>query len=311
MRLLLGRLIGLVIILWLVIIGVFLMIQVIPGNPVTAATGVNTSPATIHLLEHQYGFDRPLFQQFTTYVAHLFHGNLGMSFVNQQPVSKVIGQRIGSSLALTAAAFVLVLGVGITLGTAAAALTRDGRHPRLEVLFTGLTSVFGAIPDFLSATILAFVFAVELRLLPVAAAGGLKGLILPAVAVSLAPAMTLSRIVRVETLNVLAQDYIRTARSSRLPARVIYGRHVLPNALTAALTIGGLLITGIIGGAVIVEVVFARPGLGSALVQAVTDKDYPTIQGIVLVLAFTVVVVNTLIDLLLSALDPRSLTRQS
>jgi peptide/nickel transport system permease protein len=123
--------------------------------------------------------------------------------------------------------------------------------------------------------------------------------------------MTLSRIVRVETLNVLAQDYIRTARSSRLPARVIYGRHVLPNVLTAALTIGGILITGIIGGAVIVEVVFARAGLGSALVQAVTDKDYPTIQGIALVLGFTVVVVNTLIDLLLSAVDPRSLTRRS
>jgi peptide/nickel transport system permease protein len=136
-------------------------------------------------------------------------------------------------------------------------------------------------------------------------------LILPALAVSLSPVAALARIVRVETLTVLSQDYIRTARSKRLPGRVILFRHALPNVATAALTIGGLVFAGIIGGAVVVENVFNRPGLGSALVQAVINRQYPTVQGITLVLGLAVVVINTAVDILLGLIDPRSLTRES
>jgi peptide/nickel transport system permease protein len=121
----------------------------------------------------------------------------------------------------------------------------------------------------------------------------------------------LARIVRVETLNVLAQDYIRTARSKRLPERLIYSRHVLPNVVTAALTIGGILFAAIVGGGVIIENVFSRAGLGTALVSAVLSRDYPVIQGVILVLGITVVVVNAIVDILLGVLDPRSLARQA
>jgi peptide/nickel transport system permease protein len=189
----------------------------------------------------------------------------------------------------------------------AGALTRDGRHRRAEVLLTAATSVIGALPEYLMGTFLAFIFAVWLRWLPVAGAEGLQSLLLPALAMSLRPIAVLIRVVRVETLNVLAQDYIRTARSKRLPERLIYFRHALPNVVTAALTISGILFAGLIGGAVVVENVFARSGLGTGLVTAVVNHDYPVIQGVVLVLGVTVVTVNAIVDILLGVIDPRSL----
>jgi peptide/nickel transport system permease protein len=156
-----------------------------------------------------------------------------------------------------------------------------------------------------------FVFAVQLRWLPVAGSGSLKTLILPVLAVASGPTMTLARLVRLETLNVLAQDYIRTGRSQRLPARLIYLRHALPNVVTAALTIGGVIFAHLVGGAVIVENIFARAGLGSALVHAVTAKQAVVVQGITLVIGITVVAINTLVDLTLAVLDPRSLAKGS
>src|SRR5439155_14249898 len=151
-----------------------------------------------------------------------------------------------------------------------------------------------------------FVFAVWLRVLPVAGTTGPQALVLPALAVSIRSTAILTRIVRVETLNTLASDFIRTARGKRIPDRIIYSRHTLPNVVTAALTVGGLLFAGIIGGAVVVENVFARPGLGTSLVQAVLVRDYPVVQGVVLVLGVIVVVVNATVDLLLAAIDPRT-----
>jgi peptide/nickel transport system permease protein len=170
--------------------------------------------------------------------------------------------------------------------------------------------VIGALPEYLAGTFLAFVFAVWLRLLPVAGDAGWSSLVLPALAIALRPSAVLARIVRVETLNVLAQDYMRTARSKRLPVRLIYLRHTLPNVTTAALSIGGLLFAGLIGGAVVVENVFARPGLGTALVSAVMNRDYPVIQGLILMIGVAVAFVNLMVDVLQGILDPRSLTRQ-
>jgi peptide/nickel transport system permease protein len=150
---------------------------------------------------------------------------------------------------------------------------------------------------------------VFLRLLPVAGADNPLSVVLPALAISIRPIVVLARIVRVETLNVLAQDFIRTARSKRLPAVLLYGRHTLRNVITSALTIGGLVFTGLLGGTVVVENVFAWPGLGTVLVQAVLARDYPVIQGVTLFLGIAVVVVNTTIDLLLGVLDPRTAVR--
>jgi peptide/nickel transport system permease protein len=297
-------------VIFFVMVAVFLMVQLVPGDPILNAFGENVDLSQLHRLRHEYGLDKPLVEQFYTWFVNTLHGDLGRSFQNQQPVTDLIRQRASTSLELALAALAIVLLVGIPLGILAGALTREGRHRKVEVGFTSVTAALASIPDYLFATILVFLLAVQFRVFPVAGSGSLKTLVLPALAVSLAPTMTLSRIVRVETLNVLAQDYIRTARSQRLPARLVYARHAGPNVLTAALTIGGLIFANIIGGAVIVENVFARAGLGTALVSGVLAKDYPVIQGITLVLAIVVVVMNTIVDIALGLADPRSMTRR-
>jgi peptide/nickel transport system permease protein len=231
--------------------------------------------------------------------------------VTHADVSQVIRERIEGSVQLAGAALLLVLLVSVPLGMLAAAHTRDGRNRPSEVAITAVGSVVGAIPEYITATFLAFIFAVWLRLLPVAGASDWKALVLPTLAVSLRPIAVLTRVVRVETLNVLTSDYMRTARSKRLPTWQLYARHALPNVITGALTIGTLLFAGLVGGAVVVENVFARPGLGTALVAALLSRDYPVIQGIMLVLGATVVVANAITDVGLALLDPRSLTQRT
>lgn len=310
-RFLIRRLVSLVLVLVALAIASFMMVRLIPGDPALIVGGLTANDEQLRIIRHQLGIDQPFTVQFITYWINLAHGNLGTSFLTYQPVTEVIMQRIGPSLQLSSAALLLVMLFSIPAGMISGAFTREGRHKRFEVSLTGVTSVVGSLPEYLAGTFLAFVFAVWLRLLPVAGSEGLQSLILPALAISLRPMAILTRLVRVETLNVLAQDYIRTARSKRLPARLIYVRHALPNVVTAALTIGGILFAGIIGGAVIVENVFARPGLGTALVDAVLSRDYPVIQGIILVLGVIVVVVNATVDILLAVVDPRSVTRQA
>ena len=200
--------------------------------------------------------------------------------------------------------------VSIPLGMVMGAFTREGRHRRVDFGFTAITSVVGSLPEFLTATFLAFLFAVLFRLLPVAGTGSPQAFVLPVLAIALRPIAVITRLVRVETRNTLASDFIRTARGKRIPNRVLYLRHVLPHVLTAALTVGGLLFAGVIGSAVVVENVFSLPGLGSELVSGVLDRDYPVVQGIVLVLGVTVVMVNAVVDITLAVIDPRSAIKQ-
>jgi peptide/nickel transport system permease protein len=300
------RLVSLALILVALVVVTFMMTRLIPGDPAVNVAGIGATQEEIERIRAELLLDRPLPEQFAVYVSNLAAGDLGESFFTRQPVAELIAQRIGTSLQLAVAALAIVMVISVPLGIIIGAFTRERRHPRTEVAFTAVTSVLGSLPEFLAATFLAFIFAVWLRLLPVAGASGWEALILPALAVSIRPTAILSRIVRVETLNTLASDFMRTARGKRIPNRLIYGRHTLPNVVTAALTVGGLLFAGIIGGAVVVENVFARPGLGSSLVQAVLVRDYPVVQGVVLVLGVVVVVVNALVDLLLAAIDPRT-----
>ena len=302
----LRRLMSLVIILAGLVVATFLMIRLIPGDPALNVAGLGATGEDIARIRSQLLLDRPILEQFQIFITRMAQGDLGQSFFTRQPVAALIAQRIGTSLQLAAAALAIVMLVSVPLGIVTGAFTRERRHPRVEVTFTGITSVLGSLPEFLAATFLAFVFAVWLRVLPVAGASSLQALVLPALAVSIRPTAILTRIVRVETLNTLASDFIRTARGKRIPDRMIYSRHTLPNVVTAALTVGGLLFAGIIGGAVVVENVFARPGLGTSLVQAVLVRDYPVVQGVVLVLGVTVVLVNALVDLTLAFIDPRT-----
>jgi peptide/nickel transport system permease protein len=310
-RFLARRLAGLCLVVAAVVVAAFLMIHLIPGDPVTNTFGVEVPGNEIPRLRHLYGFDRPLYTQFGKYVARLAHGDLGYSFRSNEAVGTLVRERAVPSLELAGAAFGLVLLGGVGIGMLAGALTREGRRKPLGFGFSVVTSLVASIPDYLLGTVLAFLFAVQFRLLPVAGTTGLRSLVLPAVAVGVGPMMALARIVRAETLNVLAKDYVRTARSQQLPARVIYTRHVLPNILTAALTVGGLILAGVISGAVIVENVFARVGLGSSVVQAVLQKDFAVVQGITLVLGVVVVTVNAIVDVIIALLDPRAVTGAS
>lgn len=300
------RLLSLVLILIGLVLATFLMIRLIPGDPALNVAGLGATGEEIARVRATLLLDRPLPEQLEIYLTNLAQGDLGRSFFTRQPVSEMLAQRVGTSLQLAAVALAIVMLASVPLGILMGAFTRERRHPRIEVGFTAVTSVLGSLPEFLAATFLAFIFAVWLRWLPVAGTGSAQALVLPALAVSIRPTAILTRIVRVETLNTLASDFIRTARGKRLPDRIIYARHTLPNVVTAALTVGGLLFAGIIGGAVVVENVFARAGLGSALVQAVLARDYPVVQGVVLLLGVTVVVVNASVDLILAAIDPRT-----
>ena len=309
-RFVVRRLTGLVFVMVFVVFAVFMSVRLIPGDPADALA-FQISPQEVERARHDMGLDRPVHKQFFTYVGDLLHGDLGSSFLTRQSVTEIIKERAGNSFGLAGISLALTLFIGIPLGMLVGALTSEGRSRRIDVGFQGITQFLATLPDFLLATILAYLFAVKMAWLPVAGDEGWQSLVLPVLALVAGSIAGLARFVRVETLNVLAQDYVRTARSKRLPARIIYIRHVLPNVLTAALTIGGLLFAGLIGGAVIVENVFNRPGLGTVLTSALAGRDYPLIQGITLMLAGLVVVSNAVVDFLLAIIDKRSLARQS
>ena len=220
-----------------------------------------------------------------------------------------ITQRLPNTLALAGLAFVAATLVAIPLGLVMAILTRDGRRRPLELGFTSSAMVVAAIPEFLLAVLLVYVFAVSWGVLPIAGKSGPASYVLPVASMALGGAMALSRLVRVEVLGILGQDFIRTARSKRLRDSRISLRHALPNAVPATLTVSGLLLAGLVVGSVLVETIFAWPGLGPMLVSSILAKDYPMVQGIVLVYGTMVLLINLVVDLVLAVLDPRSTIR--
>ncbi|MEU6761866.1 ABC transporter permease [Streptomyces sp. NPDC046853] len=296
----------LVVSLWVLVTAAFLMIHLIPGDPVRAALGMTASPDMVAARRAELGLDDPLWQQYLHFLGGLLTGDAGSSTITALPVSQTIGDRLPATVQLAGLAFVLALLVAVPLGTAMAALTRGGRRRGTELAFTSVSVFLAAIPEFLLAVVLAYVFAVRLDWFPVAGRQGPSSYVLPVFALSIGPAMVLARIGRVEMLSVLNRDYVRTARAKRLPPRRVYARHALPNALTATLTLGGLLLSALVAGTVLVENVFAWPGLGSTIVQSILQKDYPVVQGVVLVYGAGVLVVNLLVDVVLALLDPRS-----
>ncbi|MFB7224474.1 ABC transporter permease [Streptomyces sp. NPDC056227] len=297
--------------LWVLVTTAFLMIQLVPGDPVRAALGLTAPVELVNARRAALGLDDPLWLQYLHYLGGLITGDFGTSMNSGQPVAEVIGDRLPATLQLALPAFVVVIAVAIPLGLLFAVLTRGGQRRGGELAFTSTTVLLAAIPEFLLAVALVAFFAVQLGWFPVAGSEGAGSLVLPVIALALGPASVLARIVRVETLSVLGNDFIRTARAKRLPARLVYLRHALPNALTATLTMGGLMLTGMVAGTVLVENVFAWPGLGSTIAQSILQKDYPLVQGIVLVYGIGVLLVNLTVDVLLAVLDPRSTIREN
>jgi peptide/nickel transport system permease protein len=303
----LRRLSGLLLSFAVLTVVTFLIVPLIPGDPAVIAAGDGASPAQIANVRTELGLDLPLLTQFVNYVSGVLRLDLGTSFVSGESVSTLIFTRFPFTAEIALLAIALVLVVSVPLGMAVAILTRGGRNRWLDAGFNFLTSLIYSIPQYVVATLLVVMFAVTLRWLPAAGAATLNSLVLPTAALMLGPICVISRIVRRETAVVLDKDYIRTARGWRLGALRTHARYVLPNLLTTTLTLSGLILAAQLGGAVVIETVFAWPGLGQGIVNAILQRDYPVIRGIILVLGLLATLIIILVDLILAIIDPRNL----
>jgi peptide/nickel transport system permease protein len=296
--------------LWVLVTASFAMIHLIPGDPVRAALGPTAPADLVEARRHLLGLDDPILIQYLHYLKGLVTGDLGTSLASRLPVSGVVAQRLPATLSLAVLAFLAAVLAAIPLGVVTGVLTRRGHGRRTELAFTTTSIVVATIPDFLIGVALVYVFGIRFGWLPVAGDGTPSAYVLPVFSLAIGPAAILARIVRVEMVGVLEADFVRTARAKRLPARTIYAGHALPNAVTAALTVGGLLLSSLVAGTVLVENVFAWPGLGSTIVRSILTKDYPVVQAIVLVYGVGVLVTNLAVDVALALLDPRSKIRE-
>jgi len=290
----------------LLLTATFAMIHLVPGDPVRASLGTTAPPQLVKAKRAQLGLDKPLWQQYGGYVGGIVHGDFGTSLTSGEPVTDIVREKLPTTARLAGLAFVFALLVAIPLGVLMAALTRDGRGRFTELAFTATSGAFASIPSFLIAFGLIYLFAIHWRIFPPAGQGGPSSYVLPIAALAIGPAMAVARIVRVEGLKTLDQDFVRTARGKRLPARLVYLRHALPNMLTATLTISGLLLGGLIAGTVLIENVFAFNGLGTTLVNSTIQKDFPTVQALALLFGTFILVINFVVDLSLAAIDPQS-----
>lgn len=288
----------------------FLMVQLIPGDPAQISAGPNATPELVEQRREQLGLDLPLWTQYLRLWAGLFTGSMGESITLRVPVAEVLAARLPATLELAVFAVTIVLLVGIPLGLIAGALTRRGRRRGLEVTYTSLSTILSVVPEFLMGVALVYVFAVSTSLLPVAGRSDPASYVLPVAALSIGGIAAISRIVRAETLVVLDQEYVRTARAKRMGAGRLHLKHVLPNILPTTLTISGLLLGGMIAGTVLVENIFAWPGLGTTIVQSIQQKDYPLIQAIVVFYGVVILLINLVVDLVLIAIDPRTALRE-
>jgi peptide/nickel transport system permease protein len=280
---------------------VFLLIHVAPGDPVEAMLGESARPADRQALRAALGLDRPLAEQYLRYLGGLVRLDLGQSFQFQRPVAELLAERVPPTLELTAAALALALALAVPLGVLAA----RSRSRALDTGAMGFSLLGISLPNFWLGPLLILVFSLWLGWTPVSGRDGPASLVLPAVTLGTGLAAVLARMVRSSVLEVLEEDYVRTARAKGLSELAVMRRHALRNAWLPVLTLAGLQLGGLLGGAVITETVFAWPGAGSLLVEAIQNRDYPVVQASVLLVSLTYVLVNTLTDLVYAWVDPR------
>jgi peptide/nickel transport system permease protein len=288
---------------------VFLFMAVLPGDPAQVALGVNATPELVAKTRAEFGIDRPLVTQYFDWIDGVLQGDFGHSYVTREEIGPALLDRLGVTLWLVGAGMLVALVIAVPAGTFAAF-----RHRKADgAALSGLSQIGVAIPAFLAGIILVQIFAVQLRWLP---SGGwtppvqdpgefLRGLVLPALSLGLVQGAVLTRYVRSAVLDTLGQDYLRTARSKGLrPFQALF-RHGLRNAAVPVVTVLGLQLATLLIGAVVVERVFVLPGLGSMLLDSVASRDLLSVQGIVLVLVVGVLLVNFVVDVLYTVLDPR------
>ena len=284
-----------------VTLATFLMLHLTPGDPVTIMLGEFASASDVARLRAELGLDRPIVVQYLKFLGRAVRGDLGSSIRSRRPVQEEIAERLPPTMVLALAAQVLAVCAGITAGVTAAA----ARRPSVDSAIVAVTLVGLSMPTFWSGLLLILLFSLTLGWLPITASGGLRALILPAVTLAAPAAAVLARVTRASVLEVLRQDYVRTARAKGVSERLVVYRHALRNALIPVLTVAALQFAGLVAGAVIVESVFSRPGLGRLAVTAILSRDFQLAQGIVLVVASMYVFVNVGVDLVYGVLDPR------
>lgn len=306
---LLRRVLATIPVMAVVALFVFSLLYIAPGDPAAVIAGDQASPEQIAHIRASLGLDRSFLVRFADWLWHILHGDLGTSIFTNLPVSHMIAQRIEPTLSLMVLTLFLSLAIAIPMGVIAA--WQQGKWPDRAIM---VFAVLGfSTPVFVIGYVLAFVFALELKWLPVQGFSPiengvwpfLRGLILPAFTLGGIYIALIARITRAAMLDVLSQDYIRTARAKGLGQRSVLFVHALKNAAVPVVTVVGLGVALLIGGAVVTESVFAIPGLGRLTVDAILRRDYPVIQGVVLLFSFVYVLVNLAVDLLYTLFDPR------
>lgn len=284
-----------------VTLATFLMLHLTPGDPVTIMLGEFASSSEVVRLRTELGLDRPLAVQYVKFVGRILLGDLGTSIRSRRPIAEEIGERLPPTIRLAVIAEILAVTCGVVAGVVGATT----RRPSVDSGVMAITLLGLSMPTFWSGLLLIMLFSLTLGWLPIIESEGPRALILPAITLAAPATAVLARVTRASMLEVLRQDFVRTAQAKGLAERVVVYRHALRNALIPVVTIAGLQFAGLVAGAVIVESVFARPGLGRLAVNAILSRDFPLAQGIVLVVATMYVFVNVAVDVLYALIDPR------
>jgi ABC-type dipeptide/oligopeptide/nickel transport system permease component len=288
-------------VIWLVVSVVFLLIHLVPGDPIQAMLGENATSADLQATRHQYGLDLPIGRQYVNYWKGVLHGNLGQSLRFNQNVGPIIAERYPATIELTFAAMGLAMLLSIPAGVHSA--RRRNRWDDRAISFVSLLGL--SFPNFALGPVLILFFAIGLGLLPVSGSSSLAHLVLPAITMGGALAAILTRMVRTAMLEELGQDYIRTARAKGLSETAVVYRHALRNAMIPVVTVLGLQFGAMLAGAIVTETIFSWPGIGRLTVQAIASRDYYLVEGCILAIGLTYVGVNFLTDLVYSVVNPR------
>jgi peptide/nickel transport system permease protein len=280
---------------------IFLLVHLLPGDPARVIAGVNATPADVERIRHQLGLDQPGWQQYFSFLGRLAHGDLGTSTHTLNPVTAEIAARAPYTAELASLSIVIAIAVGIAAGVVAA--TR--RNTAVDLLISGAAIAGVSIPVYWLGLMLVVLFAIDLRLLPAAGAGGPTSIVLPAITLASFSVGFIARQTRSAMLEVLGQDFVRTARAKGAAEPRVLVRHALRNALLPVVTTIGLQFGTLLGGAVLTETVFAWPGIGRLLVDSIFFRDFPVVQGVVLLIAVAFIAVNLVTDLVYAVVDPR------
>ncbi|MBT9384085.1 ABC transporter permease [Pseudooceanicola sp. CBS1P-1] len=308
-RYILTRLLSLVLSLVAASVAIFLVIEILPGDPAAIMLGVNAQPDTLAALRAEMGLDQPMVIRYLAWVGGMLHGDFGTSYTYHTPVAKLIGDRLAVSLPLALFSLLLTVVIAFPVGIWAAAR----RGSAADTLIMGITQLGVAIPNFWFAMLMVVLFAINLRWFSAGGFAGwdkgllpaLKSLTLPAVALALPQASILARVMRSALLDTLSEDFVRTARAKGLSRAKALRRHALRNALIPVLTIIGMQFSFLLAGGIIIENVFYLPGLGRLIFQSISARDLITVESVVMLLVFAVILVNFLVELAYALVDPR------